>query len=354
MDEKQVQEILKAASRFRKVPVTRAALVEVSRLLYENKHIDLWDIYKNSEGFLEIVIGIIETLRRKRFLAVKNKEFYLTPKGKKFTKELIVKGRPKKLICKPEWIKLNAEYKKILLKVRRIYKGFTPKDKYDQAPLLPEAAVWKVAYGIQKGDIAGKSVVCIGDDDFISLILALTEMPKDVLAIDVDTEVLGLIKGYAKKLKVPVKTLRHDLRKPIPKEYRNKFDTFITEPPDTVLGYCLFVSRGVELLKKEPGMAGYAGLTPTACPLLGLLAVQEKITKMGLVISDYLPKFSIYPSVRTELKDVYVPDYVEYPPTKPWYVSDLIRLRTTKVTKPLYKAVTSGIANYRQDSLFYR
>ncbi|MEK6852571.1 MAG: bis-aminopropyl spermidine synthase family protein [Nanoarchaeota archaeon] len=350
----QVNEILKSASKIKNFPVAEASLHEVGRLLYENRAIDLWDIYYGSEEYIRVVIGIVEALRRRKLLSAKKEQLHLTPKGRVFFKELLQKELSRDFITDIEPIRLNKRYKKILTQVKQIYKKFTAKDKFDQAPLMPDAAVKKVAYAIQKGDIVGRSVVCVGDDDFTSIILALTGLPKEVLAVDLDKEVLGLIEEHSKKFKVPVKTLHHDLRKPIPKAYQGKYDTFISEPPDTVLGFTMFVSRGIELLKKKPGYVGYAGVTQTACPPLGMLKIQETLTRMGVIIVGYIPKFSTYPSIRTELKQVYVPEYVEYPPTKPWYISDLVRLKTTKATKPLYKTVTKKIAWYRRDAMTYR
>lgn len=356
--EKEVKEILSIASKFKRFPVYKPSLIEVGRLIYEGEVKDLWDLYKFSEEYIRVGVGLVEALRRKRLIDVKNKKIKLTKKGRNFFKILLRKSAAKDMLIKEsfETIKLGKGYKKILSSIKKVYDEFTAKDRFDQAPLMPEAAIKKVAYAIQKRDIVGKSVVCVGDDDFVSLILGITGLPKEVLAIDLDDQIIYLIDKYSKKLKlkVPVKTLKHDLRKPIPEEWQNKFDTFITEPPDTVLGFTLFVSRGVELLKKGAGYIGYAGLTQTACPPLGILKIQEILTKMGLIITSYLPKFSTYPSIRTELKQVYVPDYVEYPPTKAWYISDLVRLKTTAETKPLYKSVFKKIAYYRMDSVLYQ
>jgi len=73
---------------------------------------------------------------------------------------------------------------------------------------------------------------------------------------------------------------------------------------------------------------------------------------MGLVITDRLPKYSSYPPHRTELKHVEVPDCYDnfYPLKNRWYVSDLIRLKTTKDTKPMFRSYKGKLANYRDDA----
>jgi len=228
---------------------------------------------------------------------------------------------------------------------------------YDQAPRLPKSAVSKVAYAISKGDATNKSVVCIGDDDLTSIIFALSGVPKRILAVDIDKYLLEMIEEYSEKNRLAIETLHHDLKKPIPERYRNSFDLFITEPPDTVDGISLFVSRGVELLKNGDGMIGYCGISPTACPPLGLLEVQRNFTSMGLLITERIPKYSDYPPHRTELKHVEVPDCYDafYPPEKVWYSADLLRLKTTAKTTPLFEGVFKGsLANYRGDSQRYQ
>ncbi|NJE13887.1 bis-aminopropyl spermidine synthase family protein, partial [Thermococcus sp. LS2] len=56
-----------------------------------------------------------------------------------------------------------------------------------------------------------------------------------------------------------------DLRKPLPDYALRKFDTFITDPPETVDAIRVdairaFVGRGIATLK-GPGCAGYFGIT---------------------------------------------------------------------------------------------
>ncbi len=329
-------------------------------LLHERQPIDLWDLTRESELYIRPILSLLFSLEKNGFVSIgKNGLLRLTGKGTKLLKHLSIEKIDKPFTGRPEFcgLLLSPKFKKILATVRELYTKVIPQNRFDQAPLVPEAAVYKVAYAVGKGDATNKSFVSVGDDDLTSIIMALSGAPKKILAVDIDKYLLETIEEYADKNNLPIETLQMDFRKPVPAEYTNQFDLFITEPPDTVAGNSLFVSRGVELLKQEQGMVGYCGISLTACPPLGLLQIQRNFTDMGLIITDKLFKYSDYPPHRTELKHVEVPDCYDafYPPEKPWYAADLLRLKTTKKTTPLFKGVFKGkLANYKEDSQRYQ
>jgi len=349
-----LQKFLKETSKIRDFKVDRAYLEDSLRMILEKQPVDLWEMLKTSDEDFEGIVAIIMKLRNEKMIKVfKNGKFVLTPKGRKFVKGLVPVLTPKSYktrYCYP----IPKPMQGILKKIKKIYKEVKPKDEFEQGSLRPEASVRKISYAINRGDIAGKHIVCVGDDDLLSLIMGMTGLPKSILVLDIDKDIIGIINKHKKRLSVPITTKIHNLYYPIPSKFKGKYDTFLTQPPDTVLGYTLFLSRGVELLKREPGMIGYGGLTPTACPRLALVEIQNIIVKMGLVQTDYIHKFCEYPPLRTEIKKVEVPNYIPYPPNKLWYVSDLQRLKTTRKTKPYYRGVVKGdIADYKHDEKKY-
>ena len=67
---------------------------------------------------------------------------------------------------------------------------------------------------------------------------------------------------------------------------------FETDPPYTVDGMSLFVSRALEALRTEPGLPGflsYGDLAPD-----DLLDLQMRLTEMGLVATRIRPSFNSY------------------------------------------------------------
>lgn len=354
--EERVASMLRSARHFKRFPTSGLDMERFLTLLYEQQPVDLWELTKKSDAYVRVLLSLLFVLEKDGFISIASDgKMKLTKQGLKLAKYFTIKKIENPLI-EPEQkigLRLTPKFKMILETVRGLYQEVIPQNRYDQAPLLPESAVYKVAYAISKGDATNKSVVCVGDDDLTSIIFALSGVPKRVLAVDIDKYLLEMIEEYSEKKGLGIETLQFDLREPVPGEYRNSFDLFMTEPPDTVAGITLFVSRGVELLKNAEGMTGYCGVSPTACPPLGLLQIQKDFTSMGLLIADRIPKYSDYPPHRTELKHVEVPDCYDafYPPKKVWYSADLLRLKTTKETKPLFNDVFKGkLANYSQDS----
>lgn len=353
--EKKISTLLRSASRFRQFPVTRQDLGRFIYLLCQYQPADLWELIRRSDLYIRVIISLLYAMEKEGLISV------LSDGGLKLTRQGFAIGHylninKSRVLVEPKekfGLRLTPKFKHILEVIKELHSSITPQNIYDQAPLVPEAAVQKAAYAINQGDISGKSIVCIGDDDLISVILALSGLPGRILAIDIDEYLLETIEEFSEKNNLGIETLRHDLRKPVPEKYRDNFDLFITEPPDTVKGISLFVSRGVELLKKESGLAGYCGISVTACPPLGLLEIQKNFDAMGLIVSERLPKFSDYPPHRTELKHIEVPDCYDqfYPPQKIWYSADLLRLKTTRYLQPLFDGELRGnIANYREDA----
>jgi len=351
-----VDTMLRRAKRLKRFPVSRLDMERFLALLYEQQPVELWALIKESDIYVRVILSLLSVLEKNGFVSIASDgKLKLTKEGLRLAKYFSIKKITKPFTQSKQrmGLKLTPKFKMILERVAELNKSVIPQNIFDQAPLLPESAVYKVAYAISQGDATNKSVVCVGDDDLTSVIFALSEVPKRVLAIDIDKYLLEIIEEYSQKEGLGIETLQLDLRNPVPSEYRNSFDLFITEPPDTVPGITVFVSRGVELLKNTEGMVGYCGVSPTACPPLGLLQIQKDFTSMGLLITDRIPKYSDYPPHRTELKHVEVPDCYDafYPPQKEWYSADLFRLKTTKETKPLFTDVFKGtLANYKGDS----
>jgi predicted methyltransferase len=358
--EKRLQEILNDAEKARGYPVSVESLVRFLSLLIKYQPVDLWALIRHSDEYIRVVMGLFDALHNRNYVEVNESgQISLTKDGTSLAEEIGARALDESLLVDSGkyGLSLPPKFKEILDTMRKIYTEVVPKDNFDQAPLLPEASVYKALYITQRGDASGKYIVTVGDDDLLSLILAMTGEPKRVMAVDIDEQVLGVISECSHKMRLPVDVLQHDFRLDIPETFCGKFDTFVTEPPDTVDGITLFVSRGVQLLKKEPDKIGYCGISTTACPPNGIVQLTKNFAAMGLAVSTWLFKFSEYPPVRTELKHIEVPDFYDpfYPPSTVWYVSDLVRLKTTNSTNPLIKGIFRGnISDYEGDAKRFR
>jgi len=147
--------------------------------------------------------------------------------------------------------------------------------------------------------LAGQRILVLGDDDLISVavahILASAGRPAAVrrlTVVDTDTDVLDWISAQVTGTGVAVETVQHDLREPLPRALAGAFDVVLTDPPYTVAGAELFLSRAVSSLISEPGrhvFFSFGARRPDET-----LAVQRAMTQMGLVVRSLQPGFNEY------------------------------------------------------------
>ena len=260
-------------------------------------------------------MNLIKRYGKESLVRIKEGGVFLTEKGRKLAENIFSASKNSEITYGSE-LKTRASPKKVIQELQKTYKKFSPRKELDQAPLLPASATAKIAYAIKRGDVDGKRIVCIGDDDFLSIILAITGKPKEILVLDVDPKVLKIIRDFSKKSKIKIKVLKRDLRKPIPQKLKGKYDTAFFWSSDTEIGFSLFASRSIELLNKRGVI--YANITPIWCHPIELFGIRRRISDVNLKITDFVQNSGSYIFNR-----------------KRWNV-DLIRMQKTSRSKPLY------------------
>lgn len=125
----------------------------------------------------------------------------------------------------------------------------------DQCPVHPQDLARRAAFIYEHGDLRGKRVLCLGDNDFTSLMLACLGGAKEIWVVDIDEIVLETIARLAEKHGFPVRIMRCDVRC-YPKNEEEaasleEFDTFIIDPPYTEKGFRAFATFGVRHLKRR-------------------------------------------------------------------------------------------------------
>ena len=73
-----------------------------------------------------------------------------------------------------------------------------PAAEYDQTAITEEDMVIRAGFLHERGDLAGKSVLLVGDADLLSICIALTGLPKRVMVIDIDVRVIEFVNSTAK------------------------------------------------------------------------------------------------------------------------------------------------------------
>jgi N4-bis(aminopropyl)spermidine synthase len=147
--------------------------------------------------------------------------------------------------------------------------------------------------------LAGQRILLLGDDDLISVAIAAfaartghAASIRRLAVVDTDPEVLSWIGKQAARSGVGVDLIEHDLRQPLPASLAGGFDVVATDPPYTVAGAELFLSRAVSALTPEPGrhlFFSFGARRPDET-----VAVQLAIAQMGLAVRSLTPNFNEY------------------------------------------------------------
>lgn len=272
----------------------KRAVEDIIRVIYRHQPISTKKIAQKTRLPLPIVAKVRTLLEREKMLKRTNRGAKLTELGIKFAENFLKLKHKRSLTCdkcKGRGIVLDEFFENILDKVK-VWAEKRPlvDTSIDQSFATPETATYRTALMYERGDLEGKRILFVGDDDLTSLPTALTHMPEEVVVVDIDDRILTLINKFSKEEGVEIKTIKHDLRKPIPTSLRGRFDVISTDPPYTTNGLKLFLSRGIDALGKE----GIAYLSYSHKPINEWLLVQKAITDMGFVISELIPNFNYY------------------------------------------------------------
>ena len=164
--------------------------------------------------------------------------------------------------------------------------------KLDQAHATPETALRRALYMLDGGNLAGRNVLFLGDDDLTSVAAGLLNVAKGITVVDIDGRLLETISEISGEEGLGIECVLHDLREPLPEELRGAFDTFLTDPPYTLPGIELFLSRGIQALRWRKTSTAYLAYPDK--PPLEMLEAHGAINWMGLFVDELIPRFNMY------------------------------------------------------------
>lgn len=171
----------------------------------------------------------------------------------------------------------------------------------DQSKCTPETSLRRAILCLKQHALVGKKIVCVGDDDLVSVSIGLLlkrlfptggHMTTEVDVWDMDERFLQVIETIAREQGLPIQCRRLDFRDPLPDNLHGQYDCFFTDPPYTLQGMSLFVSRGIQALKQEKGLPMFLSFAHK--PPAFMLDLQREFVRMGLVVSAHFPRFNAY------------------------------------------------------------
>lgn len=317
---------------------------------------DFWSCLPYSDQPFNAAAEIVRYLHDKKFIEFEGSKIYWQEKGKKWLdnnkiQEIKISTCSK---CKGRTFELHS-FMGLLKDFKRLTKG-RPKAvvQYDQGYVTPETTVLRVAMLAQRGDIQSKEILILGDDDLVSIAAGISGFPSRVVVVEIDERIVSFIRSIAEKNDFPIEVINLDIRKPLPAGVLKSFDTFLTDPPETLQALELFISRGVAGLK-GPGCAGYFGLTYSESSKLKWRKFQEILSgKLKVVVTDMITNFNEYvnwgyllDTIRNDIEPLTVE------PSLNWYRSTQYRIETLKDT-PVFNRPAGGKEIYvDKDALLY-
>jgi predicted methyltransferase/ribosomal protein S18 acetylase RimI-like enzyme len=298
---------------------------KILREILRNKKISTKELAKLTLIPVPTVAAVRKELE-KAGLITRAEGAFLTPQGEKFVEQLglILQQKLTCPACEGKTIQIPVDYSLVLESLRK-HLALRPKPStwLDQAYGTPETALRRALYMLEKGDVEGRSILFLGDDDFTSIAVGLLRAAKEIFVIDIDARLLKTLQLIRQEEQLNLNWLEHDLRNPLPTNLHRRFDVVFTDPPYTAPGLTLFLSRGLTALRQRGGASVY--LAHAHQPPLKMLVMQKTLNAMGLAVGELIPRFNLYEGAEMFANTTF-----------------LARLETTAKSKPLIVGLFDG------------
>lgn len=199
---------------------------------------------------------------------------------------------------------------------------------FDQGYVTPGTTVARFVLAYERGDVEGRDILVLGDDDLVSIVLGLSGLTGSITVVEIDSRLTDFIRNTAETNGFSVNVQDFDLRNPLPEEHAGRYDTFFTDPPETIMAADAFIGRGVSSLKGT-GSAGYFGFTRREASLRKWFDLQRLLLGYGVVITDIIHNFSEYVNWGYEEETrAWELAPVKVLPQNNWYRSSIYRIQT--------------------------
>ncbi len=272
---------------------------DVLRVIARSEPVPTSAVSRAAELPVPIVTAVCNELR-KRGVVDRTRPVRLTPQAR----ELLASGGPHLESACPQCgglgLIIPAQLKALTDELEPAGDG-APQARLelDQTHCTVVTKIHRVLKMHEAGAFDGKSIILIGDDDLISVAIArfarLTGLDAGIgslTVVDTDPAVLSWIAEQTSGTGVNVTLVEHDLRRPLPPGLTGSFDVASTDPPYTVPGARLFLSRAVSALRAQPGQHvffSFGARRPAET-----LATQRLIAELGLAVRSLTPNFNSY------------------------------------------------------------
>ncbi|MFN4131814.1 MAG: bis-aminopropyl spermidine synthase family protein [Caldimicrobium sp.] len=289
-----------------------------------------WELINYQDAHIVAFLQVIKDLLQKGYIIYRKPYFQLNTSLDPIEEY----HDPECLFCQP--FERDGYWKDLLKAFKEMVKDRPlPTSDYDQGFVRVEDTLKRVAFIYQRGDLEGTEIFILGDDDLISLAMALTQLPKRIVVVEIDERINDFIKKSIEKTGFTnLEVYNYNVIEDLPGSLKGNFDVFVTDPVETEKGLKLFVARCISSLK-GPGCVGYMGFTHREASLLKWRDFQKFLLDAGFVITDILRDFTTYPEEENSWEDFYrtyriMREFDLDLPTVDWYKSCLLRFEVVE------------------------
>lgn len=282
--------------------ISRADVEKIMRaILSENAP---WDWFARARIPFPYAVKILRELQSAGYVNFEGDTTRLTARGETLAREVGAYAAPT-LVCPTcggsgsVWGELTAQYDKFV----EIFKASPTSQDQDlnQGEMTPESLYRRLAWELTLGDVVGKKIVVLGDDDLASIALGLTRKAAQITVLEIDSRLCNYIEQVSRRENLSLRVVQQDLTKQLSPEFCGAFDTFVCDPPETRDGLLLFVEKGLTLLKAGDGHAGYFGSTIMEASLDKWKYWQRRLMcDYEIIFTHILPPFTLYVSWNDE------------------------------------------------------
>lgn len=326
MKKSQDDSLLTVLSQKAKLEEGPEAVRSILREIFRSRKISTKNLASLTRLPIPVTAAVIGELEKAGLVARKMGTL-LTARGQEYvTKNLgfLYQSRLTCKTCEGKNIQITDQFKPLLQKLKDCMDGRPkPLPWLDQTHGTPETALLRALYMLERGDLEGRRIIFLGDDDFTSIAVALLDVAVEVTVIDVDQRLLQAIQSVSRKENLAITCINFDLRKSLPKRTRHKYDVVFTDPPYTTPGLTLFTSRAITALKPQKGGTIY--LAYAHQPPKRALIMNKILGAMGLAILEQIPRFNIYEGAEMFANTTF-----------------MVRLQTTEKSRPLITSIYNG------------
>ncbi len=165
----------------------------------------------------------------------------------------------------------------------------------DQFFATEESVARKALLMHARGDLVGKRLVLLGDDDLVSIGVALLGLDVSVTVLDTDVRILERLDNISQAYGLSgIRTIKYDAREPLRPDLKARFDVAVVDPPYTLNGLKLFLIRCLELIGPSTENRVYLYYGISLKDPAKLLAIQTIFNDSGLLLFEKLASFTRY------------------------------------------------------------